>query len=234
MPGLPGSVSSDNGIVLHYLAFGTRKYATDKFISGSDKGRTLTHEMGHFFGLWHIWGDDDGLCPDDPGGADDDIADTPPQASETYGVHTFPVYDKCSPKGSSNGIMFMNYMDYSSDVCLYMFTHDQSLRMNTQIASGGASQSLTQHPELAGDSTLTSGIDAKIGPNPSTGIVQLIFNRDIDQLLNVRVLDLNGKTVMHTDDGSVSQLDLSGLPKSMYFIQLRFSGGTVVRKILLH
>jgi hypothetical protein len=234
MPGLPGSTTADIGIALNYLAFGVRSSPSDKYINGSDLGRTLTHEMGHFFSLWHIWGDDDGACPWDAGGDDDGIADTPPQANQTYGVHSYPLYDNCSPASSSNGIMFMNYMDYSDDVCLYMFTREQSVRMNGQVATGGKLLSLTLHPELTGDSNRSDGVNVKVGPNPSKGVFNLLFNRDIDVLQSVRITDLNGKTVyLVQDQPSLQQIDLSGYPRGMYFLELRFSRTTAVKKIVL-
>ncbi len=83
--------------------------------------RTLTHEIGHCLNLYHIWGDDFGACS-----GSDQCGDTPNQADATIGCPTFPLTDACSP--SSPGIMFMNYMDYTDDACLNMFTQDQKAR----------------------------------------------------------------------------------------------------------
>ena len=86
-----------------------------------DRYRTLTHEIGHCLNLYHIWGDDFGACT-----GDDQCGDTPNQADATYGCPSFPQTDACSP--SYPGIMFMNYMDYSDDACMNMFTQDQKTR----------------------------------------------------------------------------------------------------------
>ncbi|NPA34951.1 MAG: PKD domain-containing protein [Chlorobi bacterium] len=83
--------------------------------------RTLTHEIGHCLNLYHIWGDDFGACT-----GDDQCQDTPNQAQETTGCPTFPQTDACSP--TYPGIMFMNYMDYSDDACMNLFTQDQKAR----------------------------------------------------------------------------------------------------------
>ena len=90
------------------------------------KGRTLTHETGHFFYLYHIWGDENGCS------GTDFIDDTPNQGTWTSGclrdtVHT----DACSP--IAPGIMYQNYMDYTDDACMVMFTLDQKTRMETTI-----------------------------------------------------------------------------------------------------
>ena len=83
-------------------------------------GLTIVHELGHYFNLEHIWGDDNGACPGDAGYSDDGVNDTPIQKDENYGCPTFPSVS-CSVS-APNGDMFMNYMDYCDDVCLTMFT----------------------------------------------------------------------------------------------------------------
>ena len=88
-------------------------------------GRTVTHEIGHWLNLPHIWGDNGG-CGDDDG-----VADTPLQNVSSMGCSTFPQFDVCTPAG--NGIMFMNYMDYSDDACMNMYTQGQAARMMAAI-----------------------------------------------------------------------------------------------------
>src|ERR1041385_3733839 len=90
---LPGGDSLYDGVVITSRAFGNTGYVSPPF----HLGRTATHEIGHWLGLNHIWGDDGGACPWDPGGNDDQINDTPPQGMETTGCPTFPVFDNCSP-----------------------------------------------------------------------------------------------------------------------------------------
>lgn len=89
-----------------------------------DKGRTATHEIGHWLGLRHIWGD--------AGCGNDFCADTPTQQQENTGCPTFP---SASCSNGPNGDMFMNFMDYSNDLCLYMFTNDQRARVQTAMSS---------------------------------------------------------------------------------------------------
>ncbi len=89
-----------------------------------DKGRTATHEVGHWLGLRHIWGDAN--C------GTDFCNDTPTQQQANTGCPTYPSVT-CS--NGPNGDMFMNFMDYSYDNCLYMFTNDQSARMQTAMAN---------------------------------------------------------------------------------------------------
>ena len=92
-------------------------------------GRTATHEVGHWLNLYHIWGDDGNRCT-----GTDNVSDTPNQADENYGCPSFPTVS-CS--NGPNGDMFMNYMDYTDDGCMNMFTSGQSTRMNALFGSGG-------------------------------------------------------------------------------------------------
>lgn len=101
-------------------------------LAGYNDGRTLTHEAGHFFNLFHIWGDDDGTCE-----GSDRIADTPDQSDASSGCHTGVLTDACSKVAP--GIMYQNYMDYSSDGCMAMFTLLQVNRMETTLNNGRAS-----------------------------------------------------------------------------------------------
>lgn len=81
-------------------------------------GRTLVHEIGHYFGLFHIW--DVAGCA-----TDDNINDTPLQDASTSGRPVAPVFDACSPAATVTGINFQNFMDYSDDTVLTMFTRLQ-------------------------------------------------------------------------------------------------------------
>lgn len=126
MPGLSGISESDIGLVTAYHAFGTMGTATAPF----NKGRTATHEIGHFFNLWHIWGDNQCVasCSDS-----DFVDDTPNQSTCTYGTPSFPTTDICT--NNAPGIMFMNFMDYVNDGAMYMFTQGQVERMELALAT---------------------------------------------------------------------------------------------------
>ncbi len=131
----PGDVASTDGVVLLYSSVGSMDVqgtATNyKF------GRTAAHEVGHWLNLYHIWGDDTGACT-----GSDQVADTPNQANSTSGCGTFPKTDACT--ATSPGVMFMNYMDYSYDNCLNMFTKGQKVRMVSAL-NGARSSLLTSN-----------------------------------------------------------------------------------------
>ncbi len=88
------------------------------------KGRTATHEIGHYLNLRHIWGD----TPDCSGS--DMVPDTPNCAGPNTGMPPFPTIT-CN--NGPNGDMFVNYMDYTDDAGMFMFTTQQVLRMRTSL-----------------------------------------------------------------------------------------------------
>jgi hypothetical protein len=124
----PGGNWSTDGVVILYSAFGSRSiYPGGTYVSKYDLGRTATHEVGHWVNLRHIWGDDGGSCS-----GSDLVADTPNQGSENYGCPSFP-HVSCS----NSGDMSMNYMDYTDDACMYMFSNGQQSRSLAIFAAGG-------------------------------------------------------------------------------------------------
>jgi hypothetical protein len=129
----PGGPASTDGVVCDYAYFGTTG-ATPPF----DKGRTATHEVGHWLNCYHIWGDDGTSC-----NGTDQASDTPNQADEHYGCPTFP---QVSCSNGPNGDMFMNYMDYTDDACMNAFTTGQKNRMQALFSGGGARVALLSSP----------------------------------------------------------------------------------------
>ena len=122
---VPGCDPAVDGIVIDYADFGPNQS------SGYELGRTAVHETGHWLGLKHIWGDD--YC------GDDFVADTPPQSTFTQGCPTNG-HASCN-NASLGGDMYMNYMDYSNDACVTMFTEGQKERMRALV--DGPSRSCT-------------------------------------------------------------------------------------------
>ncbi|MEZ4787986.1 MAG: M43 family zinc metalloprotease [Flavobacterium haoranii] len=112
-----GSGASTDGVVCNYNTWGSSSYASGSFNAPYDKGRTMTHEVGHMLGLRHIWGDGD--CS-----VDDYCADTPLAADANFGC---PTLDSCTSDPGNDQVQ--NYMDYSDDTCMNMFTQDQADRM---------------------------------------------------------------------------------------------------------
>lgn len=116
----PGGPAPTDGVVILNTAFGTSGTAQAPF----NRGRTATHEVGHWFNLRHIWGD-----TEDCSGSDF-VSDTPNAAGPNYGKPKFP---HVSCNNGPNGDMFMNYMDYVDDDTMVMFTTQQVARMQATM-----------------------------------------------------------------------------------------------------
>jgi len=119
--------SQDDGLCISYKAFGT----TGTVISPYNKGRTATHEIGHYFGLLHPWGADGSACDTDTNS--DGVADTPATKAPHYGCPTFPNNTNACTF-STNGSMFMNYMEYVNDACMAFFTNGQKTIVKNTLA----------------------------------------------------------------------------------------------------
>ena len=115
----PGGNPASDGVVMKYTVCGTMGSVVNPYYN---KGRTGTHEIGHWFNLRHIWGDS--YC------GSDSVADTPIQQTANGGCPTFP-HVTCN--NGPNGDMFMNYMDYTYDACENIYTIGQSNRMNAAL-----------------------------------------------------------------------------------------------------
>ena len=125
----PGGSSATDGVVIDSKYLGTTGTATAPF----NKGRTATHEVGHWMNLRHIWGDT--TCGSDL------VSDTPTHNTANYGIPASPHYSTCSGTPIE---MTMNYMDYTDDAGMYMFSNGQKSRMLAIFASGGSRFSFAQ------------------------------------------------------------------------------------------
>lgn len=111
-----GGAANTDGVVANYSTFGSTDFGAFPMNAPYDKGRTMTHEVGHFLGLRHIWGDAN--C------GNDFCADTPTAHTANYLCNTNIV-------GCTEGEIEMvrNYMDYTNDTCMNIFTQNQKDRI---------------------------------------------------------------------------------------------------------
>lgn len=201
----PGNIfpAAEDGVVVDFRAFGRMGSAQTPF----NLGRTLTHEIGHFFGLKHTWADDNGGCTQDDG-----VDDTPLQGDHTYNCPTFPQLDNCT--SVSPGIMFMNYMDYVNDACMYLFTAGQTDRMRNAIDAERASLITSDGCTPVNLKTRDAGITAvsqpqgylcEVGQTP----VVTLKNRGSETLTSVTIrYTVNGGTpVNYSWTGNLPMLE---------------------------
>jgi hypothetical protein len=235
-----GYPASEKGCVLDYGTFGKRGGTTTFFSPPTnDLGRTATHEVGHFFELEHNFGEGPG-CPG-VSDIDDGISDTPPQDVAIFSnppgtCPVFPKFDACTPSG--NGIMWMNFMDYTDDICMHMFTNGQVSRMELQVAPSGKSYSLTLHPELLDWPTGINEPNLQafdIFPNPTSGNFQVSIIKAAD-LKNIEVVNTIGQAVYSVEANNTINnynIDLTNFSKGVYYVRCTFVTGTATKKIIV-
>jgi Pregnancy-associated plasma protein-A len=125
----PGGSLATDGVVILNTALGNTGTAAAPF----NKGRTATHEVGHYLNLRHIWGD--ATC------GNDQVGDTPQHNTSNFGCPSYPHLSTCAGTPVE---MTMNYMDYTDDACMYMFSAGQKTRMLAVFAVGGPRNSMAQ------------------------------------------------------------------------------------------
>lgn len=210
----PGGAPETDGVWIGYKYFGTIGSA----LSPYNLGRTATHEIGHWLNLKHIWGDEN-LCAQD-----DLVLDTPIQSEDSDGCNTFPYVDSCSTLFP--GIMFMNYMDYSNDNCLSIFTFGQSARMDSALFNQRASllTSIGCNPSTMStdENSLVSNIKAY--PNPFTNQLTIEANEPI---IKVEIYNLLGQLVksitVENLSNSIVNLDMSEISQGNYIAKIHMT-----------
>jgi hypothetical protein len=125
----PGGASATDGVVILNTGFGRTGTAAAPY----NKGRTATHEVGHWLNLRHIWGD--ATCGSDL------VNDTPLHNTANYGCPAAGHKSTCTGTPIE---MTMNYMDYTDDACMYMFSAGQKARVLATFATGGPRNSFAQ------------------------------------------------------------------------------------------
>jgi hypothetical protein len=227
---------AEQGIVLSYMGFGKKTDNSQYFpLQAAKVGRTLVHEMGHYFNLFHPFGIstmDNKDCLDDDG-----VSDTPLEAGPVQSTcPSFPLLDVCNP--NMPGVMFMNHMDYTADSCRHMFTHEQAARMNVELATGGYREGLTSDPTIIYNWP-TSVTDANetgrmmMYPNPASGYFTMQFSGELPA--TVTVTNAMGQVVKTIAPNSpTTTTDISGLAKGIYIIKCAFKDHTVNQKLLVN
>ncbi len=219
----PGGGADRDGVVIAYDVFGTVGTLRSPF----DKGRTATHEIGHWLGLKHMWGDTD--C------GDDGVDDTPRQKTYNFGSPIFPHVTDCSL--DANGDMFMNYMDFSDDAAMNMFTIDQKKRMralfakgnirNSFLASFACDSSLVQGaplpiPETA-PATVSDSVDMfKVYPNPVQNITTIEYIPAAQfEVKHISIYNVMGVNVFNgeVNKGKIT-INISHLVTGIYIIRI--------------
>lgn len=180
-----------DGVVSDYRVFGVVPTGESGPFPSYNRGRTVTHEVGHYLGLIHIWGDGT-TCSDN---ATDFCADTPPQETYTSGCPQIPV-GSCTP-----GIPRMqeNYMDYTNDVCMRIFTADQKRRMRMVMRNCVRRKSILQLGVVCNPADTQPIVEPPLTPRKTIRIIldktQILVDAPEDnrKLESARLFSVEGK-----------------------------------------
>jgi hypothetical protein len=216
---LPGGELQKDGVVIGRTVFGTSGTQ-----SGYTMGKTAVHEIGHWLGLRHLWGDE--YC------GEDGVADTPKQATYTVGC---PTGIRVTCGSNPYGDMYMNYMDYTNDVCINMFTQGQKARMRSLFAPGGIRNGILNSKGFSAPLIMESpGVDedprwlhAQLYPNPASNQINLDLQYDARWVgKTISVTNLQGQNVMNLAITSKNmKIDISRLQPGIYFLAAKKDDG---------
>jgi hypothetical protein len=192
-------------------------------------GKTAVHEVGHWLGLKHTWGDD--YCGDDL------VGDTPKQSGYNIGC---PTDSRISCGNGPYGDMFMNYMDFTSDACMNIFTKGQKARMRAMFAAGGTRYSILsskglnmplifQTPLPEKDPTW---LFARLYPNPATTEMTLDVAYDVRWMgKTLSVTNMQGIVVMQVNISSKFQkINVSRLQPGIYMLTAKKEDGDFINQ----
>jgi len=223
---MPGEADFEEeiGIVIDIRHFGTIGDAG--YYNPYGRGHTLTHEMGHFFGLKHIWGQGLGADCNDS----DDIDDTPNAGGPHYGC---PEGEQLSCSTSN---MYQNFMDLTDDRCLAAFTHDQVARMNSSID--------LFYPGLDGESSCQNNL-----ADFNDWFDQLSWSSDVtsDKIIvyrpeglvgkkEIRVFSMDGQLVFQNEwnEELTSLINLQNVASGIYLVNITMGDESKSRKIVVY
>lgn len=228
----PGGQADKDGVVINYDVFGDKGFVRAPF----DKGRTATHEVAHWLGLKHIWGDK--TC------GSDDVDDTPSQRSYNFNCPSFPHANSCSP--NIDGDMFMNFMDFTNDACMNMFTNGQKMKMRGLFALNGIRNSFLNSYVCDGSSAsggplpddtmpvFQPAAGLQLYPNPVQTEVNMVpYNGFELQGKTCYVYNMQGVQLLQQKMASNKEtMDLSSLKAGLYILKVASDAEKNVFKII--
>ena len=199
-------IGKEDGVCIDYKEV---KFGETTSSNRQKLGRTLTHEVGHWLGLRHIWGELEGSCI-----VDDEIDDTPPQAFPYYGC---PEGEKTS---CDHVNAHMNYMDYTNDQCMYYFSNGQVEVMRKVLTEF---RPLIGQLNLCGPDAQHVGREFKLYPNPFNEIINIEIIETAGKEVEILVFEISGKLVLEKKVNSTGliRLPTSQLGQGFYVIQVR-------------
>ena len=216
-----GGPAATDGVIIEYRTFGSSDYAPGNYSLPYDKGRTATHEVGHYFGLRHIWGDNSSCTVNATDSFKDFCPDTP--AANTDNYDCVSIYNSC-PVAAGND-MTENYMDYTNDTCMNTFTLNQKARIvavlqNSPRRSSLGTSTVCQAP--LGTDTFEGNDILSLYPNPASEIISIGLGYSDILPNSYSIFNALGQIVANKTVKTVSDLkiDINTMNSGIYFIRI--------------
>lgn len=226
-------LASTDGVIMSWKAFGSSDYVTGTFFPYIDKGRTTTHEVGHAFGLRHIWGDNPSCVVNATDSNNDYCPDTPAAKYENYDC--FSTYNSCTAAPGND--MTENYMDYSNDTCMNTFTLNQKARILAVLENSPRRSTLGS--SIACQAVLgTSSFDVfetvSIYPNPANDVLNISLGDTTDLPEAYSIYNNLGQLIAQKTISSNVDLSIntSNLNTGVYFIRIEKESAVKTLKFL--
>lgn len=216
-----GGTATTDGVVIDYRCFGTSTIApSSNYFDDYDKGRTATHEIGHCFGLIHIWGDNDSCSVNATDSNKDFCPDTPAQSEEHYDCTQ--TYNTCTAAAGND--MTANYMDYTNDTCMNIFTLNQKARILAVLQNSPRRSTLPtslgcQAPAL-GTSSFEWLEGLNLSPNPANNFVTINSGKNLPDsftVYNTLGQTIFAKKVQGTTDLTIN---ISDFANGIYIVRV--------------
>ncbi|GJM35044.1 MAG: hypothetical protein DHS20C18_40450 [Saprospiraceae bacterium] len=214
-----------DGVVIHYPVFKrTGTYTATGLLGGGEttvpvRGRAITHEVAHYLGLRHIWGD--GLLsligfPDCD--ADDGVEDTPQQGLSSQ-FQCDPTQNTCTDIGTDLPDMFENFMDYAADDCMNSFTLQQIAIMRSVLENernGLIGEPVNNEEIVAAENPI------RVYPNPVSRQLYVATNLPLSSTCQIQLFDTQGRLLKTAKSGihETIAVDVSDLPTGLYGLRI--------------
>lgn len=222
--GLPTDLKDIDGVVVHHQAFGVDNPNAGLVEGIFKKGRTCTHEMGHYFGLRHISGDGDCDSDDGIGDTPAEVATQNPELNPNVICSDLHSLDTCPEDGLPD--MIENFMSYNPEACQNLFTTEQIGIMRAML-EGPRSGLIMQQTTNTISTELAQALT--LYPNPANSQLNIQLEGYNLSDFSVEIQNVVGQSVLSTTAQSI--LDVSQLKAGIYLVRLKGEKMEAVRKI---
>ena len=211
-----------DGVFIDFRVFGTGGSVVSRLYKS---GRTTTHEVGHWLGLVHTWGDT--FC------GDDYCADTPVCEGGNQGVTCGPIFSNCTGTRTRN--MTENYMDYSPDSCMSVFTKNQAERMKAVLEKAPRRARLVRY--WCAQLPFGQQLQLEIYPNPAANDLNFKVTLKEFGTFDVEVFDLTGKLVYQSQfvnyPSWVVNLSAGTIAPGAYLVRVKTKDESVTKRLII-